>query len=127
MKEFAKGKCAVGDVIVESDGEECVIVETLEHVFCYTWFGNIHWEVYTVAIKDGWTFKEEPDTYKPEEGEKYWYVDEYGDATCKDFYSHKDKMSSEIDLSRSHIGNIYRTHDEAIEASQRVIKAYKNE
>lgn len=62
MKVFAKGQCAVGDVIIDGvDGEEFTIIETLEHCFVYEWMGNIHIETYRKATNDNWTFKEEPE------------------------------------------------------------------
>lgn len=67
-----------------------------------------------------WLSSQPEEEWVPEIGEKYWRVDSMG----KVYDNRWDNY--EVDNAYLAVGNCYRTEKLALEASERVKKAYKN-
>lgn len=59
--------------------------------------------------------------WKPEKREDYWFVDTGGDIAMDTW----DEMSWDYQIHK--VGNCYQTKEEAEQARERVLKAYKGE
>jgi len=87
-------------------------------------FGGNHFTIkpHEIAILLHLGFIEEVEAVKkkfvPKDGDKYWYVSEFCNV---DWHYNDDDYSDEKYIR---LGNCYRTEAEALEARERVLKAY---
>jgi len=116
-------KLKVNDVITK-EGESRKVLEVFTNTVVLNYRNNPTKAddcLYTEQelLDEGWKFPEVK--WQPEDGERYWYVTEYGSVSPSYFVDDEESISQDKLL----IGNCYSTKELAEEALKRVLLAYK--
>lgn len=116
----------VGDYIVSGDGCKSLVLEVLENTFLKSVFSDYDetdcWFTFQEIDKHGWKIERKKEKWVPKFGELYYLAN----TASHEMFSDCCWNNYKNDFARLERGIVFKTKEEAIEASKKMLKALED-